>query len=212
MTESIVLGMESQERPAAVEAMYATERVLGDGRYATTVEGHAQNARPGPASSCRSGCACSRPGRSARPTRTLALVGVRITGLPAVVSDTKRAQLRVQVDRRCSSGRREPRHRRLGSVTSRTRHHRDYAAAQDHLLTQKAARSGRFRPCETRAISSGELAPSRRAPRPATAAHLSLAATPGRGAQDESVADPGCPITADMSETPQWPTSLPPRT
>ena len=42
MTEPIVLGMDPHKRSVTVEAMDATERVLGGGRYLTTVEGYAQ--------------------------------------------------------------------------------------------------------------------------------------------------------------------------
>ena len=42
MTEPIVLGMDPHKRSVTVEAMDGNERVLGGGRYATTVEGYAQ--------------------------------------------------------------------------------------------------------------------------------------------------------------------------
>ena len=40
MSEPIVLGMDPHKRSVTIEAMDGGERVLGGGRYATTVEGY----------------------------------------------------------------------------------------------------------------------------------------------------------------------------
>ena len=42
MSEPIVLGMDPHKRSVTVEVLDGAERVLGGGRYLTTVEGYAQ--------------------------------------------------------------------------------------------------------------------------------------------------------------------------
>ena len=141
MSEPIVLGMDPHTRSVTVEAMDATERVLGGGRYLTTVQGYAQMlawARQYPQRvwaiegcngigrhvaerlladgesvvdvppklSARMRVYATGQGRKTDATdaHSVALVGVRITGLRPVVNDAQRAELRVLVDRRRALG------------------------------------------------------------------------------------------------------------
>ena len=141
MSEAVVLGMDPQKRSVTIEAIDGGERVLGGGRYLTTVEGYAQMlawarqfgervwAIEGcngigrhiaerlladgeqvvdvpPKLSARMRVYATGQGRKTDATdaHSVALVGVRITGLRPVVSDTQRGELRVLVDRRRALG------------------------------------------------------------------------------------------------------------
>jgi transposase len=141
VSEPIVLGMDPHKRSVTIEAMDGAERVLGGGRYATTVEGYRTMLAWGrqypqrvwaiegcngigrhiadrlladgepvvdvpPKLSARMRVFATGQGRKTDATdaHSVALVGVRITGLRPVINDTQRGELRVLVDRRRALG------------------------------------------------------------------------------------------------------------